>query len=138
MIKETEDGIVAQLVSEGVKQKVVPFPADLPKYLERYPVQDGAIFVAYSGSTYTDPETQGEFEQTRTMHFNIGLLLRGLVDHSEGYPHLEAIMEALSGFIPEGASDPIILNNDSFMGEVGNAVIGSFWMFQLTYSITLY
>ena len=116
-IEAIEQAIVARLLARpGLSQfQVEAWPSDAAQYVLRS--QLGAVLVGYKGSHYGPPVPTDGVAQDRQMEFEVTAMVRGLRDHSGGYPVLEEVRLALTGWMAPGALRPAFFTKDGFVGE---------------------
>lgn len=100
-----------------------------------------ALFVGYTGSTFTRPGSTQPVTQDRTANFEIRIELRDLQDPSPVLPLIDAIHAVLTGYFPqipvdneEGStvSGPMYPNRDGFVDSRQGT-----HFYVLTYSVPL-
>lgn len=110
--------------------QIIPFPGT-PEEYRKAPVQEGAIFVAYRGSSFSELLEQGSPDQEERISFEVSLMLRDLRGHSGAYPVLAEIRKLLNGYEiqPRVA---LVCVRAGFVGMTDN-----YWLFSMVFEARL-
>jgi len=106
--------VITQLETTITGLKVELFPDKLSEY--RLIHSHGAVLVAYSKSSFSNPERIEFIQQIETIEIGIELIIKGLRDKNGAYDYLDTIKTTLTGFAPTGCTK-MYPTQSSFLAE---------------------
>lgn len=111
-IQTLEQSIRERLQATVNEIAVESFPANPAEYRLPHPV--GVCLVAYSGSEYGEPLNGVQDQQ---MTWVMTLLMQGAYTHTQSYPQLTKIRDALVGWKPVGCKRSLWITRDQFVAQ---------------------
>jgi hypothetical protein len=118
--REYEAAIVRQLEKKIAQVPAEPYPDNPQSYRLKHSA--GVLLVRYDGARYAESRVEGLVQQERQLRFQVVIVsrnLRGQKAHHGAYEMLDAVRAALTGYVPEGETNPLFPVRESFISEVG-------------------
>lgn len=127
---QLDEAVLAQLQAASLGITVESFPERPSEYSLLDPV--GAALVVISSSRFSTTANQvGQERRTRVV---ITLLMRNLRTHTGAYGLMDAVLDALLGWMPsEGGWQPLIAISDQFVSEESGV-----WQYDMVFESSRY
>lgn len=125
-----EEAVITQLKAASLGVTVEPYPDRPADYGLLDPV--GAALVVIGSSRYSPAANQ--FGQERRTRIVITLLMRNLRTHAGAYGLMDAVQEALLGWMPTGGGwQPLVAISDQFVAEEAGV-----WQYDMVFESSRY
>ncbi|MBQ7567294.1 hypothetical protein IJT17_00635 [bacterium] len=114
-VQDIENAIIAKLQEALPGLSAEAFPERPEEYDLLHPV--GAVLVQYEGGTYSGNALSNGIAQIKTLRFSVVTLVRNLRSSDGCYAAMQAVADALTGFVIPGTVRPMAVVSERFNTE---------------------